>query len=174
MESRGKRKVTKLVTAFDMAHMVVVGTPLDHRKQEHARAQCMERLLWELGQLEVTQVFLEQRTQSLNNRDMKLVRYLRGKKSIPSSIRVDIALPSTEPMLWIPDQVLGGMGDAEAHETVWLDQCQGAIERIDITIQTARRPGPAKHGGPGPYFSPTRRRRAVSGLLTVWSNVDHF
>lgn len=134
MESRGERKVTELVTTFDMAYMVVVGTPLDHRKQEHARAKCMERLLWELGQLEVTQVFLEQRTQSLNDRDMKLVRHLRGKKSIPSSTRVDIALPSSEPMLWIPDQVLGAMGDAEADETVWLDQYQGAIERIDITI----------------------------------------
>lgn len=134
MESRGKRKVTELVTGFDMAHMVVVGSPLDHRKQEHARAKCMERLLWELGQLEVTQVFLEARTKSLNDRDMKLVRHLRGKKSIPSTIRVNIALPSTEPMLWIPDQVLGAMGDAEANETVWLDQYQGAIERIDITI----------------------------------------
>lgn len=134
MESRGKRKVTELVTGLDMAHMVVVGSPLDHRKQEHARAKCMERLLWELGQLEVTRVFLEARTKSLNDRDMKLVRHLRGKKSIPSTIRVDTALPSTEPMLWIPDQVLGAMGDAEANETMWLDQYQGAIERIDITI----------------------------------------
>ena len=134
MENREKRKVTELVTEFDVAHMVVAGTPLDHRKQEHARAKCMERLLWELGQLEVTEVFLEQRTQSLNDRDMKLVRHLRGKKSIPSSIRVNIAQPSTEPMLWIPDQVLGAMGDAEADETVWLDQYQGAVARIDITL----------------------------------------
>ena len=134
MENRGKRKVTELVTEFDVTHLVVVGTPLDHRKQEHARAKCMERLLWELGELEVTQVFLEQRTQSLNDRDMKLVRHLRGKKSIPSSIRVNIAQPSTEPMLWIPDQVLGAMGDAEADETVWLDQYQGAVARIDITL----------------------------------------
>ena len=134
MENREKRKVTELVTEFDMAHMVVVGTSLDHRKQEHARAKCMERLLWELSQLEVTQVFLEQRTQSLNDRDMKLVRHLRGKKSILSALRVDIALPSTEPMLWIPDQVLGAIGDAEADEGRWLDQYQGTIERIDITI----------------------------------------
>ena len=134
MENREKRKVTEMVTEFDMAHMVVIGTPLDHRKQEHARAKCMERLLWELGEIEVTRVFLEQRTQSLNERDMKLVRHLRGKKSIPSFLRVDIERPSTEPMLWVPDQVLGALGDAESDETVWLDQYKGAIERIEITI----------------------------------------
>lgn len=77
----------------------------------------MERLLWELGEMHVTPVFLEQRTELLNERDMTLVGHLRGKKSIPSTLRVDIALPSTEPMLWIPDQVLGTIGDAEADDS---------------------------------------------------------
>ncbi|WP_146070938.1 hypothetical protein [Arthrobacter sp. B1805] len=134
MEDREKKQVTGLVTDFDMAHMVVVGTPLDSRKQEHARAKCMERLLWELGQLEVTRVFLEQRTHSLNKRDMALVEYLRGSKAIPKSLRVDIELPSIEPMLWIPDQVLGAMGDAEADNDTWLELYNGAVQRIDISI----------------------------------------
>jgi hypothetical protein len=132
MEDPEKKQVTGLVTEFDMAHMVVVGTPLDSRKQEHARAKCMERLLWELGEMEVSRVFLEQRTESLNRRDMKLVRHLRGSKSIPSGLRVDIEQPSIEPMLWIPDQVLGAMGDAEADDNTWLDLYDGAVHRIDI------------------------------------------
>jgi hypothetical protein len=134
MGSREKRKVTDIVTTFDMAHLVVVGAPLDHRKQEHARAKCMERLLWELSEIPVNQVFLEERTKSLNERDMKLVRHLRGKKSIPSRLRVDVERPSVEPMLWVPDQVLGALGDAETDETTWLEKYNGAIERIDITI----------------------------------------
>ncbi|MFJ2662703.1 hypothetical protein [Arthrobacter koreensis] len=134
MEDREKKRVTGLVTGFDMAHMVVIGTPLDHRKQEHARAKCMERLLWELGQLEVTRVYLEQRTQSLNARDMKLVRHLRGKKSVPSALRVDVQQPSVEPMLWIPDQVLGALGDAASNDDTWLDQYAGAVQQIEIMI----------------------------------------
>lgn len=134
MEDREKKQVTGLVTDFDMAHMVVVGTPLNSRKQEHARAKCMERLLWELGQLEVTRVFLEQRTQSLNRRDMALIEYLRGSKAIPKSLRVDIELPSIEPMLWIPDQVLGAMGDAESDNGTWLELYNGAVQRINISI----------------------------------------
>lgn len=46
-----KARATAVVTSFDIAHLVVVGTPLDHRKQERARAQCMEWLYWELGQM---------------------------------------------------------------------------------------------------------------------------
>jgi len=134
MEDREKKQVTDLVTGFDMAHMVVVGMPLDHRKQEHARAKCMERLLWEMGSMQVSRVFLEQRTPSLNKRDMRLVEHLRGSKAIPTSLRVDIERPSTEPMLWIPDQMLGAMGDAEGEDSTWLEMYGGAVERIDITF----------------------------------------
>lgn len=61
--------------------MVVIGTPLDLKKQEHAWAKCLERLLWELGDMEVSNVFLEHRTPSLNKRDMKLIDRLRGRKA---------------------------------------------------------------------------------------------
>jgi hypothetical protein len=135
MEDREKKQVTGLVTRFDVAHIVVIGTPLDLKKQEQARAKCMKRLLWELGQLEVSQVFLEQRTSSLNKRDMKLVENLRGSRSMPKTLRVDIAQPSTEPMLWIPDQVLGAMGDAEANDdAACLELYGGSVQRIDIDI----------------------------------------
>lgn len=134
MEHKQKTRVTELVAHFDMAHLVVVGTPLDHRKQEHARAKCMERLLWELDQLGVAHVFLEQRTESLNKRDLKLVLNLRGKRSISSEIRVDVAPPSSEPMLWIPDQVLGAVGEAEASKTRWLEAYEGGVAQISIDI----------------------------------------
>lgn len=133
MEDREKKQVTSLVADFDVAHMVVIGAPLDLKKQEHARAKCMERLLWELGEMEVSKVFLEHRTPSLNKRDMKLIDHLRGRKAMPKTLRVDIALPSSEPMLWIPDQMLGAMGDAEANDDVtWLELYNGAVHRIDI------------------------------------------
>ncbi|GAA2122181.1 hypothetical protein [Kocuria atrinae] len=134
MKPREKTRATDVVTSLDAAHLVVVGGPLDHRKQERARAACMERLLWELGQLGVSRVFLEQRTPSLNDRDMDLVLRLRGKRSIPSSLRVEIAKPSTEPMLWVPDQVLGAMGDAASDDGQWIAEYDGAVDRIDIGL----------------------------------------
>ncbi|KNC19890.1 hypothetical protein AC792_03690 [Arthrobacter sp. RIT-PI-e] len=133
MGEREKKQVTGLVCGLDVAHMVVIGTPLNLKKQEKARAKCMERLLWELGEMGVSRVFLEHRTPSLNSRDMKLVDQLRGRQAMPASLRVDIAQPSTEPMLWIPDQMLGAMGDAETNaDGSWLELYNGAVHRIDI------------------------------------------
>lgn len=134
MQARDKTQATKVVTTIDVAHRVVVATPLDRRKQERARAAYMEHLLWQLSELSVSRVFLERRTQSLNERDMKLVRSLRGKRSIPSDLRVDIQQPSTEPMLWIPDQVLGAMGDASVNQRRWLEQYGNVIDRMDIQL----------------------------------------
>lgn len=134
MDPKEKTRATALITSLDAAHLVVVGSPLDHRKQERARAQCLEQLYWRLGELGVTQVFLEQRTKSLNQKDLQLVNVLRIKKAMPARLRVDIAQPSGGPMLWVPDQMLGALGDAQARQGRWLDQYRGAIEQITIAL----------------------------------------
>ena len=39
---------------------------------------------------------------------------LRIKEAMPERLRVEIAPPSGEPMLWVPDQMLRALGDAQA------------------------------------------------------------
>lgn len=134
LDDRSKRRAVEVVASFDVAHMVVVASPLDQKKQERARAACMERLCWELGEMGVSRVVLEARTSSLNKRDRALVAHLRGKKSLPQGLRIDIELPSGEPMLWVPDQVLGAMGDAETGQAQWMDVLRGAVTRVDICL----------------------------------------
>lgn len=134
MGDKEKTRATEVVASFDVAHLVVVGTPLDHRKQERARARCLEQLYWRLGQMGVSQVFLEQRTRSLNHKDLQLVNALRINKTMPEALHVDIAAPSAEPMLWVPDQVLGALGDAQAHQGRWFDQYGATVERITIAL----------------------------------------
>lgn len=134
MKPAEKTAATTVISAFDIAHLVVIATPMDRRRQERARAACMERLLWELGRLGVSHAILEQRTQSLNDRDMRLIRYLRGKQTIPSSLRVEVGQPSSEPMLWVPDQVLGAVGDLHTGQGHWIDQYRQPIEQITITL----------------------------------------
>ncbi|MCY1311030.1 hypothetical protein D9M70_612850 [compost metagenome] len=51
---------------------------------------------------------------------------------MPPSLRVEIQLPSLEPMLWIPDQILGAIGDAEAGNDQWLGIFSSHISRHDI------------------------------------------
>lgn len=108
--------IIDVVAGFDMAAVVVVGTPMDRKKQERARAVCMESLAVYLDAMDVTQVYLEEREASLNARDQRLVQAIRGKKLIRSTLRIDTAKPSAEPMLWLPDIVAGAVGQRHVRD----------------------------------------------------------
>lgn len=107
-----RRKIIAAIAACDMVHAVVVGVEMRAGQQERARRKCMQRLLFQLEAVGVSQVWLESRTESLNRRDMRLVEQLRGERTISRAIRVDVALPSVEPMLWVPDAVAGAVSAA--------------------------------------------------------------
>lgn len=127
-------KIAALIGSHDLAHVVVVGAPINHRRQERARAQCLERLLYELDQLGVSEVWLETRHFALNERDLKLVEALRGKRSVSVGIRVEFARPKDEPMLWVPDAVAGAVNAAASGgETEAMDGF-GEIEIINVNL----------------------------------------
>ncbi len=116
------RLIHRVVAPLPVQHVVVVvvAAPADPRRPERARAKCLERMLHELDRWGVGQLIMEARTASLNRRDVMLVDRLRGGRRVPAGIRVEFGLPSTEPMLWLPDQILGMIGDGEAGNTRWL------------------------------------------------------
>lgn len=53
---------------------------------------------------------------------------------MPEGLRVEIGFPEDEPMLWIPDQVLGALGDAGQAQPQWFDRYQGTVQRIHIEL----------------------------------------
>lgn len=116
LDPRAKTLSVEAVASLSLDHIVVIASPLDPRRQERARAKCIERLCWEVEDLGGTSVTFEARTQSLNQRDRQLIPKLRGKGALPVGLRVDWLRGSEDPMLWIADQVLGAIGDAEAGE----------------------------------------------------------
>lgn len=79
-------------------------------------------------------MILEAREKSQRQKDLQLVNALRSKGTMPPDLRVEIGFPKDEPMLWIPDQMLGALGDAESGERTWFDQYDGMVERIDIPL----------------------------------------
>jgi hypothetical protein len=66
-------------------------------------------------------------------RDLRLVKALRGKRSISSSIRVEFARPKDEPMLWIPDAVAGAVNGARSGAASVLDD-MGQVDVIEIEL----------------------------------------
>lgn len=65
--------------------------------------------------------------------DARLVKALRGKRSISPSIRVEFARPKDEPMLWIPDAVAGAVNGAQSGRASALGD-MGQIEIIKIEL----------------------------------------
>lgn len=64
-----------------------------------------------------------------------MIERLRGAKRIPSSVRLEFGLPSEEPLLWLPDQVLGAVGLSDVGEQRWLTEVMsGRVHRVDITL----------------------------------------
>jgi hypothetical protein len=131
-ESPRKAKIAECIGSLHLAATVVIGMPLAKSKQERARAKCMEALLPEMQARGVSQVFLEARTPSLIRRDMRLVDAIRAKGLITPGIRVDTALPSQEPMLWLPDAVAGAVNAAREGQPEYLALI-GSVQQIEVS-----------------------------------------
>lgn len=110
--SKRRRTIAATIAEYEIAHTVVIGTPLNQHKQERARRICMELLLMELDRRGVQQVWIESRKTNQDSRDLKMVDAVRSKSLISAALRLDFAQPTAEPMLWIPDAVAGALGAA--------------------------------------------------------------
>jgi len=128
-------KIVATVASVDMAAVVVVGMPMAKAKQERARRLCMEVLLPRLDEMGVGRVWLESRTPTLNKVDAKMVLALRGKRLISRELRVDVARPLEERMLWVPDVVAGSVGAARDGNPRWLDPIRQVVTEIDIALR---------------------------------------
>lgn len=130
-----REKIAATVTDIDMAAVVVIGIPLAKAKQERARRICMETLMPYLAAMGVDHVSLEARTPSLNDRDLKQVQAMRGKQLIPTALRINIAQPSTEPMLWIADIIAGVVGAARKGNPQYLALMRQTVTELTIPLR---------------------------------------
>jgi hypothetical protein len=115
-EPKVKRHAVLTVEAIDLMHVAVVGRGLDNGRQERGRRRCLERLLWELDQLGLSAVTLDQRTETLNERNRRLVNALAVRGVLSPSLRVGFQRSfdgvDGELLLWIPDVVAGAVAAA--------------------------------------------------------------
>ncbi|RIQ30205.1 hypothetical protein [Jiangella rhizosphaerae] len=100
-------------------HVVTIGAPIDTRRQERARRQCLEALLFHLDAAGVEQVWLETRNATADRRDIAAIDRFRARQIIGHSIRVDHARPSAEPLLWLADAVAGAVSAAEGGDPTY-------------------------------------------------------
>ncbi|GAB3765655.1 hypothetical protein [Microlunatus parietis] len=132
--NRRRADLASAVGCFDLASIVVVGTPMVRAKQERARRKCLERLLHELDQLGVERVYTEARSPRLNVRDQRMVDALRVRGVIGESLRVEIGRPTEEPMLWVPDIVAGAVAGSRAGAADLVAPLRQVLTEIQVTL----------------------------------------
>ena len=132
LRRRERRRVGEAVEALEALHLVVIATPVDLRREERARAVCLERLGWELARHDVSLLTLESRASALIARDLRVVEALRGRRVIPKTLRVEHGDPRNEPMLWLPDQLLGMFGEAMTTGKPFSDSITVGLEIFEV------------------------------------------
>jgi hypothetical protein len=127
--------ITTLIASIDLAAVVVVGTPMVGSKQERARRCCLERLLHELAEFGVGDVWMESRSPVPDRRDIRLVDSARAKGLVPKSLVVRFARPMDDPLLWIPDAIAGAVTAATLGEPRWMLALDEILTRHDIVVR---------------------------------------
>lgn len=133
-EDKDRLRIAEALGQLDLAHTIVVASPIDPRKQERARRKCFERLLPELAAIGVTRACLETRTAALNGRDRTLVAAMRGSGTLTESLRVEFGDPEAEPLLWIPDVIAGALGAARRGLPRYRDALATVIDEIEVSL----------------------------------------
>jgi len=65
-------------------------------------------------------------------RDIRTVRGLKGRMVAPSTFRVEHGDPGLDPMLWLPDQVLGAAGAALSGDGRFVAALGSALDSVHV------------------------------------------
>lgn len=135
MDRADREQAAKAVAAIEGFHIVTIGAPVPERRQERARARCLDRLVVELHSLGVTSLVIEAREPELNQRDVETVRGARHRL-FPGGTRFHVEhVPGpTEPLLWIADILVGAVRAEQEGEPRYREILADRI--YDVTVPT--------------------------------------
>lgn len=128
-------RIVAATATLPIAGVVVVAAPLNLHRPERGRRCAMEVLLPHLISRGVSHVWLEARQKALNARDLRHVDAMRNARIIGPTLRVDIALPSTEPLLWLADTLAGAAAAAERGNPQHLLTLGALVTRLDAVVR---------------------------------------
>ena len=129
--SKRQQLIITTIEQLPLTHLIVVRDE-DTSRPERRRRLCMERLLFELDQLQIATATFESRGPADDKRDRDMVGQLRARKTITSALRIEHEKGALEPMLWIPDAVCGATTSHRTSNTDYLGQLTTAVQMINI------------------------------------------
>ena len=114
--SRTKRAVCKTISEYDANYLVVAASPIPEGKgEERARQQALHCLSVMLeGDFGVDSLVLERRQRTQDEKDKRTISLAQRNKVLTSGFRLTHRFGHEDKRLWVPDQVIGALGDHRA------------------------------------------------------------
>ena len=123
-ERRGR--LIEAVAQLPVTGFVVVHVDDGANDRRHRR-KCMEFLLPHLADMPCSTITFESRGQ-LDDSDLATLQFLRSRRVIESTLRIEHAVGRVEPALWPADIVCGAVVQARIGNREYLDALGGAVE----------------------------------------------
>lgn len=114
--ARSQRNSLEAIANNPPKTSLVVASPLIGNKQERARRKCLQELFMQLEHQGVEKLALEGRNEDQNKKDEDFLAYLKRCGTVSQQFRLEHISGGIEPMLEIPDQIIGAYGDLRSAE----------------------------------------------------------
>lgn len=123
---RRRRMITETIAELGSMHVVVAHLTGRTRKTERYRRKCLETLYYELGEASVLDITLERRSDSQDKQDRAHIVSLQNQGWL-AGLRIRHCRGGDDPLLWIPDAVLGAVNASFSGEDGYLDVLRDSI-----------------------------------------------
>lgn len=128
-----RREITTAVGALSLQHLVIVRDGRAHESGERQRRFCLERMLFELDQLQVHTATFESRGSADDRRDRAMLDALRARKVVTSALRIVHTPGPKDALLWVPDVVCGAVTQDRTGDGRYLEGLATRLRIVTIT-----------------------------------------
>ena len=139
LDLRRQTQSLEMLSHITQQTTIVAALPLEGHKDERARRKALEALILRLQSAGITKLVLESRNDVHDKRDRELLVSMR-RKGEAFGFDLEHVPGKSEPLLWVPDQLLGAYGEVITSGTntrwksVW-EQLKRRIEIVEVSAQ---------------------------------------
>ena len=127
-----RRKIVDTLSSIDSMQAIITHRSSPSRKTERFRRKCLEQMYYELSDMQIQDVTLESRQEAQNKKDREHIVALQGQGQC-ADLRIKHVRGGDDPLLWIPDAVLGAFNSIHLGQDQFWEPIQDKLIFIQKT-----------------------------------------
>lgn len=124
--NRRRMDIVEKIASIDSMQAIVTHRSTPSRKTERFRRKCLEQMYYELSAMQIQAVTLESRQEVQNKRDREHIVALQGQGQC-TNLRIQHVRGGDDPLLWIPDAVLGALNSTHLGKAQFWEPIQDKL-----------------------------------------------